>query len=135
MSGFVDGALRRLWLLGVPLGIVGAAVVIGFAQPWDHPSVLPRKVRVDQATLRPGQIVLVVVNDSEEISRVAQVILNDAFVDFRQSQRSLKPGDAERITVSYPWIAGEAYEVRLMTSKGATIDYQIEQAASGAQAA
>ncbi len=135
MSRVLDGALRRVWLLGVPLGIVGAAVVIGFARPWDHATVSPRDVRVEQATLRPGQIVLVVVNDSEDAARVAQVILNDAFVDFRQSQRRLKPGDAERITVSYPWIMGEAYEVRLMTSTGATIDYEIEEAAAGTQTA
>jgi ZIP family zinc transporter len=135
VSRLVDGALRRLWLLGVPLGVVGAAVVVGFARPWDHASVPPREVRVDQATLRPGQIVLVVVNDSQEVARVAQVILNDAFVDFRQSQSSLNPGDAERITVSYPWIIGEAYEVRLMTSTGATIDYEIEEAAPAAQTA
>jgi ZIP family zinc transporter len=131
----LDGALRRAWLLGVPLGVVGAAVVIGFARPWDHASVAPREVRVDKATLRPGQIVLVLVNDSEDSARVAQVILNDAFVDFQQSQRALEPGDAERITVSYPWISGEAYEVRLMTSTGSTIDYEIEEAAPGTQSA
>jgi zinc transporter, ZIP family len=133
----LDGLVRRLWLLGVPLGVVAAAVVIGFARPWDQTAAHPhsREVRVEQATLRPGQIVLVVVNDSEDASRVAQVILNDAFVDFRQSQRSLEPGGAERITVSYPWITGEAYEVRLMTSTGATIDYEIEEAAAGTQAA
>ena len=136
MSRVLEGALRRVWLLGVPFGIVGAAVVIGFARPWDHAaSVAPREVRVERATLRPGQIVLVVVNDSEDAARVAQVILNDAFVDFRQSQRALRPGDAERITVSYPWIVGEAYDVRLMTSTGATIDYAIEEAAAGTQTA
>jgi ZIP family zinc transporter len=131
----LEGALRRIWLLGVPLGVVGAAVVIGFARPWDHTSASPREVRIERATLRPGEIVLVLVNASEDPARVAQVILNDAFVDFRQSQRLLTPGDAERITVSYPWIDGEAYEVRLLTSTGSTIDYEIEDAAAGTQKA
>jgi hypothetical protein len=33
--------------------------------------------------------------------------------------------------VSYPWITGESYEVRLMTSTGATIDYELEDAEAG----
>jgi hypothetical protein len=47
-------------------------------------------VSVEQATLRSGAIVLVVVNNSQETARVAQVILNDAFVDFRQSQKAVR---------------------------------------------
>ncbi len=90
---------------------------------------------VEQATLRSGAIVLVVVNNSQETARVAQVILNDAFVDFRQSQKAVAPGDAERITVSYPWIAGESYDVQLMTVTGATIEYGIEDAEAGTQQA
>lgn len=78
---------------------------------------------------------LVLVNDSDETARVAQVIFNDAFVDFRPSQRALKPGDAERITVAYPWIRGESYEVELMTSSGATVDYDLEDAEAGTRAA
>src|SRR5712691_8885283 len=118
----------RSWLLGGPGGIVGAAAVIAYAHPWRDAAPTAREVSVQQATLRPGAIVLEVVNNSEETARVAQVILNDAFVDFDQSQRRLEPGGAERITVSYPWIAGEAYDVQLMTATGATIAYEIEEA-------
>jgi len=82
-----DRLLRRLWLLGIPVGLLGAAAVIAYARPW-HDSAPPvREVKVEQATLRPGAIVLVVVNNSLETARVAQVILNDAFVDFRQALR------------------------------------------------
>ena len=37
-------------------------------------------------------------------------------------------GDTERILVSYPWIRGESYDVRLLTASGATVEYQIEDA-------
>jgi len=131
----LDGILRRVWLLGVPLGIAAASVVIGFARPWDHAQTGPHELRVEQATLRAGQIRIVLVNDSEQTARIAQVILNDAFVDFRQSAGLLKPGDAERVTVSYPWIRGETYEVRLMTSTGATVGYEIADAEVGRQSA
>jgi ZIP family zinc transporter len=131
----VDRLLRRIWLLGVPVGLVAAAAVIAYARPWHDAPPPAREVTVERATLRPGAIVLEVVNHSEEIARVAQVILNDAFVDFEQSTRRLEPGGAARITVSYPWIAGEAYDVQLMTATGATIAYEIEEAEAGTQQA
>ena len=131
----LDRLLRRIWLLGVPAGLIGAAAAIAYARPWHDAVPKAHEVTVEQAVLRPGAIVLVVVNNSEETARVAQVILNDAFVDFDQSRRWLKPGGAERITVSYPWIAGEAYDVQLMTATGATIAYEIEEAEAGTQQA
>jgi ZIP family zinc transporter len=130
----LDRLVRRLWLLGVPVGILGAAAIIAWARPW-HDAPGTKEVTVQQATLRPGAIVLVVANGSEQTARVAQVILNDAFVDFRQSQSAVSPGDAERITVSYPWIAGESYDIQLMTATGATIGYEIDEAEAGTQQA
>jgi hypothetical protein len=67
-------------------------------------------------------------NGSDAAARVAQVILNDAFVDFRASRLALAPGAEETITVSYPWIHGESYEIELMTSTGRTVGYDIEDA-------
>ena len=131
----LDRLLRRIWLVGVPLGLLGATAVIAYARPWHDAPATAHEVTVEQATLRPGAIVLVVVNNSEETARVAQVILNDAFVDFRQSQREVAPGDAERITVSYPWVPGESYDVQLMMPTGATIAYGIEDAEAGTQQA
>ena len=127
----LDRLLRRIWLLGVPLGLVGATAVIAYTRPWQDAAVAAREVTVEQATLRPGAIVLVVVNNSEETARVAQVILNDAFVDFEQSRRVLAPGQTERITVSDPWVPGESYDVQLMRPTGATIAYEIEDAEAG----
>ncbi|MEP7224515.1 MAG: hypothetical protein ABI783_06125 [Actinomycetota bacterium] len=66
---------------------------------------------------------------------MAKVILNDAFVDFQQSRRVLAPGEVQRVTVSYPWVAGESYDVQLMTRTGATIPYEIEDAEAGTQQA
>jgi hypothetical protein len=126
---------RRLWLLGVPIVLLGAVATIAYARPWQEAAATVPEVTVEQATLRPGAIVFVVVNNSGETARVAQVILNDAFVDFRQSQSRLEPGAEERITVSYPWVRGEAYDVQLMTATGATIAYEIEEAEPGPQQA
>jgi ZIP family zinc transporter len=83
---------------------------------------------VTHATLTPGRIVLVLANHSEDEAHVEQVIVNDAFVDFRISRDDVPPGDVEAIVVFYPWIKGESYELELLTSTGATVDYEIEEA-------
>jgi zinc transporter, ZIP family len=85
---------------------------------------------VTQSTLQPGAITLVVRNDSEDTAHVSQVILNDAFVDFNASARTIPPGDVEALVVLYDWIRGENYDIRLMTSNGQTVDYEIEEASA-----
>ena len=108
--------------------IAVAGVALAFAAPWRHGAAQEGDVSVTQSTLRPGSIALVVENGSDAVARVAQVILNDAFVDFRSSRLALAPGAEETITVSYPWIHGESYEIELMTSTGRTVGYDIEGA-------
>jgi zinc transporter, ZIP family len=86
------------------------------------------ELAVTQSTLQPGEITLVVENHSNETAHVEQVILNDAFVDFRASTDTVPPGDVEAVVVLYPWIEGESYELELLTTTGATVDYEIEDA-------
>jgi zinc transporter, ZIP family len=126
---------RGAGAIGLAVAVLGTAFALGFTRPWDRSSSGNGEVRVDRATLRAGEVDLVVVNESPEAARLAQVIVNDAYVNFRQSRRVVPPGETERITVSYPWIDGESYEVRLLTSTGATIDYELEDAEAGTRAA
>jgi zinc transporter, ZIP family len=86
------------------------------------------ELAVSHSELQPGSITLVLRNGSDEVKRVAEVIVNDAFVDFRASARTIPPGDVEAFVVPYDWIKGESYEIRLMTSTGSTVDYEIEEA-------
>jgi zinc transporter, ZIP family len=86
------------------------------------------ELAVTQTALQPGEITLVLRNRSDEAARVAQVIVNDAFVDFFASDRTITPGDVEAFVVPYHWIRGESYEIRLMTSTGSTVDSEIEDA-------
>jgi hypothetical protein len=123
----LDGFLRRVWLLGIPVGILAAVAVLVALRPW-HGTGRSGELAVEQATLRPGTIALVLMNGSEEVARVAQVIVNDAYVDFTASQQSVRPDDAERILISYPWISGESYEIELLLSSGGAVEYEIEEA-------
>ena len=112
----------------VALVLVAVAMVLALLRPWQGGKAAG-ELGVEHATLVPGRIVLVLANGSEGRARVAQVILNDAFVDFHASQRTVDPGDAERIVIHYPWIRGETYDIELMTSTGRTVGYEIEEAA------
>jgi zinc transporter, ZIP family len=88
----------------------------------------PDELQVTQASLSSGHIALVVHNASDQTERLAQVIVNDSFVDFRTSNRTVPPDDVEAIVLSYPWIAGESYDIELMTATGRTVDYEVEDA-------
>jgi zinc transporter, ZIP family len=115
---------RALILLVVLIAVAAAAAIVR----WPTSGGDDGEASVRTASLRPGQISLLLANDSENTTRVAQVILNDAFVDFRSNIAALKPGETARITIWYPWIAGESYDLQLMTATGATIGYEIEDA-------
>jgi zinc transporter, ZIP family len=128
-------SLKRVLPIGVFVVVIAAATGIALARPWDGTDSGGGEAAVQQATLRPGEISLVLSNESDESARVAQIILNDAFVDFHQTRSEVKTGAAEQITISYPWISGENYDVRLMTASGATVEYEIEEAHSGTQQA
>jgi zinc transporter, ZIP family len=131
-----DRFLGRLWILGVPLAALIAAVVIVVARPWQSAAepVVP-ELSVEQATLRPGAIVLVLANASEEAARVAQVIVSDAYVDFRASRYTVQPNDVERITITYPWVRGESYDIELLLSSGEAVQYEVEKAETGSRSA
>jgi ZIP family zinc transporter len=125
---------RKPWLAGlVPLVILAAAIALFVAL--DAPGlqrvgVPQEELSVERTELHSGQIQLHVVNDGPDPVRVRQVIVNDGFASFTQSDRDLGRLQAGEIDVRYPWIEGESYEVSLLTSTGATIDHTIESAAA-----
>jgi hypothetical protein len=124
---------RGLIVVGLLCLVAGAATVL-VARPWQH-AAGGHELTVEQATLRPGTIALQLVNGSENAARIAQVIVNDAYVDFSAEHRSLAPDDTGTVAVAYPWIEGESYEVELLLSTGGGVMYEIEDAEPGRTAA
>jgi zinc transporter, ZIP family len=114
---------RVLVLVAVVLVALAAAAEIVV---WRTSGDDDGEASISTASLRPGEIDLLVSNDSSETTRLAQVILNDSYVDFRASTSTVRPGQTARLTIWYPWIAGESYDVEVLTSTGASIDYEIE---------
>jgi len=60
--------------------------------------------------------------------RVRQVIVNDAFAAFTESDNEIGRLGGSEIDVQYPWIEGQDYEVVLLTETGAAIDHTITPA-------
>jgi ZIP family zinc transporter len=126
-------ARRPNWLTAlVPLALLGA--LIAFFVALDAPGlerngVPVEEVTVDRTELHPGEIELSLRNDGPDSVKIVQAIVNDGFAPFEQDDDELGRLDRSRVTVSYPWIEGEAYEVVLLTSTGGTVDTSIEVAA------
>jgi ZIP family zinc transporter len=121
--------IGRLWLLGVPIGLLVAIVLIVALRGPAHASTGESdEMSVSRAILRPGEIELVLVNDSEETARVAQAIVSDSYVDFRATSRVVEPDETAHVTLLYPWVKGESYEVELLLSPEGAVEYEIEEA-------
>jgi zinc transporter, ZIP family len=128
---------RRLslpaWLLGlVPLllavGVLGAFAVLGGPGLGDRHGPAVEELSVERTVLAPGSIELTVRNDGPDRVTVAQAFVNDAYVDFDLAHTAVDRLRAETVHIPYPWIEGEAYEVGLLTSTGATFTHEIAAA-------
>ncbi|MGH2741597.1 MAG: ZIP family metal transporter, partial [Thermoleophilaceae bacterium] len=123
---------RPAWLAGlVPLVVL--AVAIGLFVALDAPGldrigVPEEELTVERTVLKPGEIELQVRNDGADPVQVEQAIVNDGFASFSQSDERVGRLASSEISVQYPWIEGEAYEVILLTSTGGTIDHAIDVA-------
>ena len=123
---------RPAWLAGLlPLAIL--AVAIGLFVALDAPGldrvgVPQEELTVERTVLEPGRIELQVRNDGADPVEVRQVIVNDGFADFSQTDPQLGRLAGGEIDVQYPWVEGQAYEIALLTATGATIDHTIEAA-------
>jgi zinc transporter ZupT len=121
------------WVLGaVPLALIAIAIAV-FAL-FDGPGLGERKgppveaLTVERTVLHPGRIDLTVRNDGADDVTLAQVIVNDGFSDFTATDRELAHLDTSKVSIRYHWVEGDAYEVKLLTSTGATIAHEIPSA-------
>ena len=126
------------WVAGVvPLAILGVAIglFVALGAPGLERNGIPlEEIAVERSELTPGEIELIVRNDGPDPVAISQVLVNDAFVDFEQTSTELGRLATDTITVDYPWIEGEAYEVALVTATGGTVPHSIEVAAETPQA-
>jgi ZIP family zinc transporter len=132
MEAATAAVRRPLWLTGL-IPVVVLAVAIGLFVALDAPGlsrigVPQEELAIERTVLRAGEIELHVRNDGADPVQVRQAIVNDAFTSFSQSKEEIGRLGGSEVTIAYPWIEGENYEVSLLTSTGATIGHEIESA-------
>jgi ZIP family zinc transporter len=123
---------RPPWLAGLaPLLVLGLAIglfVLLDAPGLDRIGVPQEELSVERTVLKPGEIQLHVRNEGADPVQVRQVIVNDGFAGFSQSDDEISRLGGSEIGVDYPWIEGQDYEVILLTATGAAIDHSITAA-------
>ena len=118
------------WLLGlVPLALIAAAIA-AFTM-LDAPGLTERigppveELAVERTVLEPGRITLTVRNAGPDAVALAQVFVNDGFVDFTVDEPTVGRLGTQKVSITYPWVEGEAYEVGLLSSTGGVVAHEI----------
>ena len=123
---------RLFWLwAAAPLLLLAALIVaIVRLQPAERlrPAGMPpvERLTISRATLAGDGIRLSVLNDGPDPVTIAQVIVDDAYWAFTSDQgATLKHLGTTTVHVPYPWVAGEAHLVKILTSTGTPFEHQI----------
>jgi ZIP family zinc transporter len=130
----------RIWIAALlPLLLLGLLVaLIVQTRPGDAlrgDGVPPvERLAIDRAQLGPDGIVLSVLNDGPDAVTIAQVTVDDAYWAFSSSKGAVL-GHLGRttLTIPYPWVAGEAHLVKVVTSTGTTFEHEIPVAVATPQ--
>ncbi|MEU2004630.1 ZIP family metal transporter [Rhodococcus sp. NPDC019616] len=85
-------------------------------------------IAVERTVLEPGQISLTLRNVGPDPVTVAQVFVNDAFVDVAGGEEPFGRLTSETITLDYPWITGQPYLISMLTNTGLVIEHEIPAA-------
>ena len=122
-----------LWVLGVvPLLLIGLAIglfaALGAPGLGDRRGPPAEELAIERTVLEPGVIELTVRNDGPDEVTVAQAVVNDAFAQFTGADDPIGRLGTAKVRIQQPWVEGEAYEVALLTSTGATIVHEIPAA-------
>jgi zinc transporter ZupT len=125
------GGRLPAWLLGlIPLALIGVAIgafaLLGGPGLGERTGPPVEEVVVERTTLRPGEIELTLRNDGPDPVEFAQVAVNDAYAPFTASDGTeVGRLGSTTLTIAYPWVEGEAYEISVLTSSGGTVDASI----------
>jgi zinc transporter, ZIP family len=117
-------ALLPLFLLVILIAGLLRIGPKGLVQNEDAPPV--ERLVIDRAVLGPDGIQLTVMNDGPDPVTIAQVTVDDAYWAFSASSGlTLSHLARTRLSIPYPWVAGEAHLIKVLTSTGATFEHEI----------
>jgi zinc transporter ZupT len=123
---------RLIWVwAAVPLVLLALLIAaIVRLEPAERlrPAGMPpvERLTISRATLASDGIRLSVMNDGPDPVTIAQVVVDDAFWAFTSDRGpTLAHLGATTVHVPYPWVAGEAHLVKILTSTGTPFLHQI----------
>jgi zinc transporter, ZIP family len=118
-------ALGALTLIGAAL--VALAALGGDSLP-ERSGPAIEELSVERTQLHPNRIELTLRNTGPDPVQVAQVFVNDTYVDFTGGQEPIGRLGSERVSLIYPWQDGQPYLVSMVTSTGLVIEHEIPAA-------
>ncbi|UUV35863.1 hypothetical protein NQK81_21260 [Amycolatopsis roodepoortensis] len=123
----------RVWIAAVgAIALIGIALtvlaVLGGKTLPERTGPPVEQLAVERTELISGRIILTVRNAGADPVHVAQVFVNDAFVDFAGSAAPIRPLASDTLRLDYPWQDGQPYIVSLLTSTGLVIEHEIPAA-------
>ncbi len=120
-------ALTAAVIAVVAAALVGLAMLGGQSLPERNgPPV--EELAVERTVLAAGVIELTIRNTGPDPVQIAQVFINDAFVDVAGGTDPIDRLDAATVRLDYPWLAGQPYLISLLTSTGVVIEHEIPAA-------
>jgi ZIP family zinc transporter len=119
-----------VWALGaIPLALIVAALAalltLGGDTLGERLGPPVEEIAVERTVLRPGEIELTVRNTGPDPVTVAQMFVNDAYVDYRTTGNEVGRSATETFTLDYPWQEDSPYLVTLVSETGATTEHEI----------
>ncbi len=121
------------WALALAAVVVAAAALFGLAllggQSLPERNGPPvEELAIERTVLRPQVIELTIRNTGPDPVQIAQVFVNDAFVDVAGGTEAIDRLDTATVRLDYPWQDGQPYLVSLLTSTGVVVEHEIPAA-------
>ncbi len=122
-----------VWALALAAIVVAAAALFGLAllggQSLPERNGPPvEELAVERTVLLPQVIELTIRNTGPDPVRVAQVFVNDAFVDVVGGTAPIDRLGTATVRLNYPWQDGQPYLISLLTSTGVVVEHEIPAA-------
>ncbi|HVS60883.1 MAG TPA: hypothetical protein VHE82_09365 [Gemmatimonadaceae bacterium] len=132
-------SLRTLIAIVVPLLLLAVVIALFVRTNGAGLNVTPvvpvETVQFGRTVLEPGRIQLNLRNTSPQAITVTQVNINDAFWPFTLSgSRTIPRLGSVAVTLDYPWVRGEAYDITLFSSNSIPFKTSVPVATTTARA-
>lgn len=116
--------LIPLVLLGI---VVAALLMFSPADRLKDPAAPPvETLSIRRVLLKPEGLVISILNEGPDPVTIAQVIVDDAYWQFSADPGlEVKPLGSTTLRVPYPWVAGEAHMIAVLSSTGTKFEHEI----------